>query len=69
VVGRYGHDTYGLSALRAWVPGLAHAGALNELDPHSGEHMLWWGKLVRERNRATDTLRAAIAVASTVSGS
>jgi hypothetical protein len=60
VVGRYGHDTYGLSALRSWVPGLAHAAQLGRLDPGSGEHMLWWGKLVRERNRAADTLRAAI---------
>jgi hypothetical protein len=63
VVGRYGHDTYGLSALRHWLPGLADTGVLKDLDAASGEHMLWWGKLVRERNRATDTLQAALRVA------
>lgn len=64
VVGRYGHDTYGLSALRHWVPGLARVGELGGRDPASGEHMLWWGALVRERNRVSDTLREAIRVAS-----
>lgn len=59
VVGRYGQDTYGLSALRHWVPSLALAGRLQGLDPASGNHMLWWGKLVRERNRVTDALLSA----------
>ena len=57
VIGRYGQDTYGLSALKKWVPALASVGELKGKDPLSGEHQLWWGKLVRERNRVTDSVR------------
>lgn len=56
IVDRYGQDTYGLSALRHWVPSLAQADRLQGSDPASGDHMLCWGKLVRERNRVTDAL-------------
>jgi len=63
VVGRYGQDSYGLTALRHWVPSLAGVGVLKGHERLSGEHMLWWGKLVRERNRVTDTVAAALAVA------
>lgn len=63
VVGRYGQDTYGLSALKRWIPALANVGELRGLDPASGEHALWWGKLVRERNRVTDALTEAVVTA------
>jgi len=57
VVGRYGQDTYGLSALKRWIPALAPVDHLAGKDPLSGDHALWWGKLVRERNRVTDAVR------------
>ncbi|MCO5220955.1 MAG: M28 family metallopeptidase [Thermomicrobiales bacterium] len=57
VVGRYGQDTYGLSALKRWIPSLALVSVLKDQDPLSGDHALWWGKLVRERNRVTDAVR------------
>jgi len=60
VVGRYGQDTYGLTALGRWIPALAHVGELKPLEPGSGEHMLWWGKLARERNRVADSIQSAI---------
>ena len=63
VIGRYGQDTYGLTALRRWIPSLAHAGELKSREAGSGEHMLWWSKLVRERNRVTDNLQTAVDVA------
>ncbi|HET9014773.1 MAG TPA: M28 family peptidase [Thermomicrobiaceae bacterium] len=63
VVGRYGQDSYGLSALGRWVPSLAGVDVLREHGRMTGEHMLWWGKLVRERNRVTDDVAAALAVA------
>ncbi|MCC6315643.1 MAG: M20/M25/M40 family metallo-hydrolase, partial [Thermomicrobiales bacterium] len=63
VVGRYGQDTYGLSALKRWIPSLAQVDRLAGKDPLSGDHMLWWGKLVRERNRVTDAVRALNALA------
>ncbi len=63
VIGRYGQDTYGLTALRRWIPSLAHAGELRSREAGSGEHMLWWSKLVRERNRVTDSLQTAVDVA------
>jgi len=63
VVGRYGQDSYGLSALRRWVPGLADAGKLRGLDAATGDHMLWWSKLIRERNRVTDDLAAELEIA------
>lgn len=60
VIGRYGQDTYGLTALRRWVPSLAEVGVLRELEAGSGDHMLWWSKLARERNRVTDKLQTAV---------
>ncbi len=63
VVGRYGQDTYGLTALRRWVPSLANVGQLREHEAGSGDHMLWWSKLARERNRVTDQLQAAVDLA------
>jgi hypothetical protein len=63
VVGRYGQDSYGLSALRQWVPSLASAPALAGKDPLNGDHALWWGKLVRERNRVADALDTALRLA------
>lgn len=66
VIGKYGQDTYGLSALKRWIPALAHVSELKGKDPLSGDHMLWWGKLVRERNRVTDALYALNDVATAV---
>ncbi len=60
VVGRYGQDTYGLTALRRWIPSLAQSSEVSSLKPGSGEHMLWWGKLVRERNRVADSIQSAL---------
>ncbi len=68
VIGRYGQDTYGLSALKQWVPALSSVGELNGKDPLSGEHQLWWGKLVRERNRVTDSVRRLNELAEEISG-
>lgn len=68
VVGRYGQDTYGLTALRHWVPSLADAGELKSREAGSGDHMLWWSKVVRERNRVTDSLRAAVDTARAAIG-
>jgi len=68
VVGRYGQDTYGLSALKHWIPALASVGELKGKDPLSGEHQLWWGKLVRERNRVTDATRTLNALAGEIAG-
>ena len=62
VVGRYGQDTYGLTALRRWIPSLAHVAELKPLEPGSGDHMLWWGKLVRERNRVADSIQSAVEI-------
>ena len=59
VVGRYGQDTYGLTALQRWIPALARSAELKSLEPGSGEYTLWWGKLVRERNRVADTIQSA----------
>jgi hypothetical protein len=63
VVGRYGQDTYGLTSLRRWIPSLAHVDTLKTLESGSGDHMLWWGKLVTERNRVTDSLKRAVELA------
>lgn len=68
VIGRYGQDTYGLSALKKWIPALANVGELSGKDPLSGDHQLWWGKLVRERNRATDSIRQLNALADEIIG-
>lgn len=64
VVGRYGQDTYGLSALKRWIPALTQVAELAGKDPLSGDHALWWGKLVRERNRVTDAVRQLNALAA-----
>ncbi len=64
VVGRYGQDTYGLSALSRWVPSLANAGVLRQHDESPDVRMLWWGELVRERNRVTDAVTYALETAS-----
>ncbi len=66
MIGRYGQDTYGLSALKRWIPALADVAALRGTDPASGEHALWWGKLVRERNRVTDALAQSVATAQSL---
>lgn len=63
IVGRYGQDTYGLSDLNRWIPSLAKAAKLAAHDPRSGDHALWWSKLIRERNRVTDALDTALATA------
>ncbi len=60
VIGRYGQDTYGLTALSRWIPSLASVSELKSHEAGSGEHMLWWSKLVRERNRVTDQLQRAV---------
>lgn len=64
VIGRYGHDTYGLSTLHYWIPSLADLKLLKERDAMSGEHALLWGKLIRERNRLTDSLADALQTAT-----
>jgi hypothetical protein len=69
VIGRYGQDTYGLTALSRWVPSLAEVGALHNLEAGSGDHMLWWSKLARERNRVTDQLQAAVDLVKETLGS
>ena len=63
VVGRYGQDTYGLTALRRWIPSLANVVELQRREAGSGDHMLWWSKLARERNRVTDHLQTAVDLA------
>ncbi|HXX38605.1 MAG TPA: M28 family peptidase [bacterium] len=64
VVGRYGQDTYGLSALNHWVPSLTNVGVLRQHDRLTDRHMLWWGKLVRERNKVTDAIASVVATTS-----
>lgn len=64
VVGRYGQDTYGLSALSRWIPSLANISVLKHYDRLTGDHMLWWGKLIRARNWVTDGVAATLDTAT-----
>jgi hypothetical protein len=57
--GRYGHDTYGLSAQSTPVPVLYDAPRLAEIPPESHEHKLLYTRLVRERNKVWDALDQA----------
>ena len=59
VVGRYGHDPYGLSAQATLLPGLYELTRLGHLRPGSEEHHLVWTEVIRQRNRVADGLRAA----------
>jgi len=60
VCGRYGQDSYGLSQLEQLFPSLQPLRRLARLDRGEEEFKLLHTKLLRERNRVADALRAAI---------
>jgi len=59
ICGRYGHDTYGRSALNRPIPGLDELKDLAEMDPNDDAYKLLRTRLVREKNKLFDTLDAA----------
>ncbi|MFQ6014819.1 MAG: M28 family peptidase [Anaerolineae bacterium] len=59
VVGKYGQDSYGLTAMTKPIPGLYEAGELGTLDSAEEAHKLLLTKLVRERNKVSDALSEA----------
>jgi hypothetical protein len=56
VAGKYGQDSYGLTALTQPLPGLYEAGTL---DPEGEPHRLLLTRLIRERNKVADALSDA----------
>ena len=59
VVGRYGHDPYGLSAQTTVLPGLYELSRLGSLPPASDERHLLGTELRRQRNRFADGMQQA----------
>ncbi len=59
VVGRYGHDPYGLSAQATVLPGLYDLPRVSTLPPTSDERYLLLTELVRQRNRLADGMQQA----------
>jgi len=63
VVGRYGHDPYGLAAQTSVLPGLYDLPRLNSLPASADERYLLSTELIRQRNRLADGLRSIREVA------
>jgi hypothetical protein len=59
ICGRYGHDTYGRSALNRYIPGLDEVKALSKMNPADDAYKLLRTRLVREKNMVYDTLDTA----------
>jgi len=61
VVGKYGHDPYGLTEQGTVLPGLFHVGRHAEL-PRGAEREMVWVELIRARNRISDALVDALSI-------
>jgi hypothetical protein len=59
VAGKYGQDSYGLTALTQPLPGLYETGTLATLAPEGEPHKLLLTRLIRERNKVADALSDA----------
>jgi hypothetical protein len=59
VGGRYGQDSYGLTALSQPLPGLYEVSRLATMSPDEEAYKLLLTRLLRERNRIADALREA----------
>jgi peptidase M28-like protein/PA domain-containing protein len=59
ICGRYGHDTYGRSALNRYIPGLDEVKALAAMHPTDDAYKLLRTRLVREKNKVYDALDTA----------
>jgi hypothetical protein len=59
VAGRYGQDSYGLTALSKPLPGLYEVSRLATLSPDEEAYQLLLTKLLRERNHVADALGEA----------
>lgn len=64
VSGRYGQDTYGLTALNYSLPALFPVERYAQVGAKSTEGKLLWTKIIRERNRLSDALADALEVVS-----
>lgn len=60
VAGKWTQDTYGLTALRTALPGLANIARMAEAGKDSDYYKLAWTDAVRQRNRAADGLADAL---------
>lgn len=60
VAGRYDHDSYGLTALDSRLPALYLMEDYSERNPDSDAAKLVWTRIIRERNRLSDALEAAL---------
>ena len=60
VKGKYGQDSYGLSALSKPMPALEGVNDLAKLPEGSAESKLLMTRLVRERNKVADALRGVV---------
>jgi hypothetical protein len=60
VKGKYGQDTYGLSALNKPIPVLEPVKDYVRLAPGSEERKLLLTRLMRERNKVYDALRGVV---------
>lgn len=63
-IGTYGHDPYGLTAQSTVLPALFELPALATLPPGAETHRRLQTQLLRDRNRISDSLAAAIEVAA-----
>lgn len=63
VAGKYGQDTYGLTALSTRFPGLFEVKNLVELEKGSDDYNILLTKLVRERNKSVDVINDVIELA------
>lgn len=59
VAGKYGQDSYGLTALTRPLPGLYEVGTLAALDAKGEPHKLLLTRLIRGRNKVADALSDA----------
>ncbi len=65
VVGPYGQDRYGHAWQTQMIPSLVPYPTLASLPTDSEEWQTWWVAMTRARNRVTDALDQATAIAST----
>ncbi len=65
VIGRYGHDPYGLTAQTTVIPGLFQMAEYAKTEPGALREMLWV-ELVRARNRASDAIAEAMEICAGV---
>ncbi len=64
VAGKYAQDNYGLTALKTFIPALWEMKDLGTMDRDSDEYKMLFTKMKRERNKATDAIKAAFESAS-----